>query len=253
MTNQNDSISIIIKTYDNSQIAGRPADFPTLKALLVDSLHALEAQTVLPREIIVVDSSAGNGIEETLRDYVQTTTIPIRRVPLAPADFSYPHSLNWGIQHAEGEIVVSLSGDATPANDRWLETLVAPLADPKVAGSFSRHVARPDVKIAWAERFRLWWRYRSRATALRTTDHVFSNASSAFRRDLALQIPFDESLVELEDYAWARDVQSRGYVIAYVGASEVYHSHMVSSAKTIWRMIYYVFLRMRADAQKRKV
>lgn len=250
MTGQN-TISIIIKTYDNSLIPGRPADFPTLKTLLVDSLRAIEMQTLLPHEVLVVDSSAGDGIAAMLRDYVQTTGVPIRRIPLAPADFSYPHALNLGIQHAEGDITVSLSGDATPANDRWLETLVAPLANPQVAGSFSRHVARPDVKVVWAERFRLWWRYRSTATALRTTDHVFSNACSAFSRDLALQIPFDESLTELEDYAWARDVQSRGYAIAYVGESEVYHSHTVSSARTIWRMVYYVFLRMRADAQKR--
>lgn len=252
MTQPNNTISIIIKTYDNSHVPGRPANFPTLKTLLVDSLRALEAQTLLPREILVVDSSAGDGIADTLRDYVQTTDVPVRRVPLAPADFSFPRALNLGIRHASGEIAVSLSGDATPANDRWLEALVAPLANPQVAGAFSRHVPRPGVKVVWAERFRLWWRYRSTATTLRTTDHVFSNACSAFRRDLALAIPFDESLAELEDYAWAKAVQSRGYAIAYVGKSEVYHSHIVSSAKTIWRMIYYVFLRMRADARRRK-
>jgi rhamnosyltransferase len=252
MIHQTNTISIIIKTYDNSHVAGRPTGVPTLKALLVDSLRALEAQTVLPHEILVVDSSKGDGIAETLRGYVASTDVPIRRIPLAPADFSYPHSLNLGIQRAGGEIVVSLSGDATPAHDRWLETLVAPLANSNVAGAFSRHVARPGVPLAWAERFRLWWRYRSRMTLLRTTDHVFSNASSAFRRDLALQIPFDEGLVELEDYAWAKEVQSRGYTVAYAGESEVYHSHIVSSAKTIWRMVYYVFLRMRTDAQKRK-
>ena len=252
MTTLNDTISIIIKTYDNSYVAGRPDDFPTLKTLLVESLRALETQTVVPDEILVVDSSAGDGIAATLHDYLPTTDVPIRRIPLAPVDFSYPHALNLGVQHAEGDIAVSLSGDATPANNRWLETLIAPLANPKVAGSFSRHVARPGVKVVWAERFRLWWRYRSTVTMLRTTDHVFSNASSAFRRDLALEIPFDESLTELEDYTWAREVQRRGYAIAYVGASEVYHSHTVSSAKTIWRMVYYVFLRMLTDARKRK-
>ena len=250
MSEQSQSVSVIIKTYDNSRVAGRPSGFPTLKALLVDSLHALEAQTLLPREILVVDSSAGDGIAETLHGYVPAAGVPIRRIPLAPADFSFPRALNLGVRHASGEIAVSLSGDATPANARWLAALVAPLANPQVAGAFSRHVARPGVPVAWAERFRLWWRYRSTATALRTTDHVFSNASSSFRRDLALQIPFDESLVELEDYAWAREVQSRGYAIAYVGASEVYHSHTASSAKTIWRMVYYVFLRMRADARR---
>ena len=90
--------------------------------------------------------------------------------------------------------------------------------------------------------------YRSRSVTLRHADHLFSNACSAFRRDLAVQIPFDETLDQVEDYAWAREVQSRGYAIAYVGDSEVFHSHGSSSLKTVWRMLYYVYLRMKTDA-----
>jgi GT2 family glycosyltransferase len=82
----------------------------------------------------------------------------------------------------------------------------------------------------------------------RSKDHLFSNACSAFRRELALQIPFNETLVEVEDYEWASEVQRQGYVIAYVGDSEVFHSHISSSLKTVWRMVYYTYLRMRVDA-----
>ncbi len=240
-------VSIVIKTYDNSQHVTRGV--PTLKALLVTTLQMIERQTFTPYEVLVVDSSRGDGIAQIVQNYVPLPAFCLRHVPLPPDQFSYTRAVSVGVQHAEGEIVVSLSGDATPANERWLETLIAPLADPKVAGAFSRHVARPGVPVAWAERLRLWWRYRSTATTLRTNDHVFSNASSAFRRTLALEIPFDPTLPELEDYAWAGAVQRRGYAIAYVGASEIYHSHTSSSAKTLWRMAYYVFLRMKADAQ----
>jgi len=241
-------VSIVIKTYDNSQQAVHGV--PTLKELLVTTLRMIEVQTLAPYEVLVVDSSAGDGIAGVLQDYAASPPWRVRRVPIAPEHFSYPRAMNRGVQQAEGEIVVSLSGDATPANERWLAALVAPLAQPRVAGAFSRHVARPDVPLAWAERIRLWWRYRSTATVLRHNDHVFSNASSAFPRALALEIPFDETLTELEDYAWAGEVQRRGYAIAYVGASEVYHTHTSSSAKTLWRMAYYVFLRMKADARK---
>ncbi len=239
-------VSVVIKTYDNSRRAVRGS--PTLKELLVETLRTLEAQTFLPDEVLVVDSSKGDGIAEVLRQYGPVQAFHLRRLPLAMEHFSYCHAMNVGVQEAEGEIVASLSGDATPANERWLETLIAPLEDPKVAGAFSRHIARPGVPMAWAERLRLWWRYRSKATSLRQTDHVFSNASSAFRRALALEIPFDESLTEIEDYAWAGAVQRRGYWIAYAGASEVYHSHTASSLKTLWRMGYYVYLRAKIDA-----
>ncbi len=241
-------VSVVIKTYDNSERA--PRGVPTLKELLVTTLRVIERQTFLPAEVLVVDSSAGNGIAEVLQNYGTSTAFHLRRVSLAPEQFSYPRAMNLGVHNARGEIVVSLSGDATPANARWLETLIAPLANPKVAGAFSRHIARPGVPLAWAERLRLWWRYHSKTTTLRRNDHIFSNASSAFPKALALEIPFDETLTELEDYAWAGEVQRRGYLIAYVGESEVYHSHTASSAKTLWRMIYYVFLRMKADTHK---
>ena len=64
-----------------------------------------------------------------------------------------------------------------------------------------------------------------------------------------MRIPFDETLIEVEDYDWARKVQREGYAIAYVGDSEVFHSHPSSTLRTVWRMFYYLYLRMRADAR----
>ncbi|MGC9396778.1 MAG: glycosyltransferase family 2 protein [Anaerolineae bacterium] len=249
-TSYQPKVSVVIKTYDNSHRAAPGT--PTLKELLVETLRMLEAQTFLPYEVLVVDSSDGDGIAEVLQQYGPVQAYHLRHIPLVMACFSYCHAMNVGVQEAEGEIIASLSGDATPANDRWLETLIAPLEDPGVAGAFSRHIARPGVPMAWAERLRLWWRYHSKSTFVRQNDHVFSNASSAFRRALALEVSFDESLNELEDYAWAGAMQQRGYRIAYVGASEVYHSHTVSSAKTLWRMAYYVYLRARIDAGRER-
>jgi rhamnosyltransferase len=245
------SVSVVIKTYDDSAVLRRRRTRPTLKELLAMTLRVLDEQTFKAREVLVVDSSAGDGIVDVIRDRAPVSEFAVHYVPLAPEQFSYPRSLNLGVQHATGDIVVSLSGDATPANASWLGALVAPLANPEVAGAFSRQVARPEMPLSWAERFRLWWRYRFQSTMIRYTDPLFSNASCAFRRDLALRIPFDETLVELEDYAWARAVQREGYAIAYVGESEVFHSHGASSLRTLWRMLYYVYLRMRIDARPR--
>jgi rhamnosyltransferase len=242
-------VSVVIKTYDDSAIGARRL-VPTLLELLVKTLRALEGQTLVPQEVLVVDSSPGDGIVSVIERYAASSELAIRRLSIDSESFSYTRALNLGVQAARCELVVSLSGDATPANEMWLEKLVAPLRDTEVAGAFSRQVARPGARLAWAERFRLWWRYRSQETAVRWVDPVFSNASSAFRWDLAVRFPFDESLTELEDYAWARTVQRAGYGIAYVGESQVYHSHRRSSLMTLWRMAYYVYLRMRIDARK---
>ena len=242
------SISVIIKTYDDSATSDRRKPSTRLKTFLEMTLQALEEQTLRPHEILIIDSSVGNGIARVIRNHSLVNEIPTRHIPLAHEMFSHPGALNLGIQNARGDIIVSLSGDATPANVSCLENLVAPLANPEVAGAFSRQIARPGMSLSLVERVRLWWRYRSRSTTLRRTDHLFSNACSAFRRDLALEIPFDETLVELEDYKWAGEVQRRGYAIVYVGDAEVFHSHGSSSLRTLWRMFYYVYLRMRIDA-----
>jgi GT2 family glycosyltransferase len=244
-------VSVVIKTYDDTAIATAtlsPRPPGGLRDLLATTLQAIERQTLRPYEVHVVDSSVGDGIAEALSNHVTAGGFPVRRVALVQERFSHPRALNVGVQNASGDVVVSLSGDATPANELWLERLVAPLADPKVAGAYSRQIARPGASLSWAEGFRLWWRYRPRPTALRSRDHLFSNACSAFRRELALRIPFNETLVEVEDYEWAREVQRQGYTIAYVGDSEVFHSHTASSLRTVWRMIHYTYLRMRVDA-----
>ncbi len=241
-------VSVVIKTYDDGERPPRAPRRPVLVGYLLETLEALARQSLRPGEVLVVDSSRGDGIARALERWAGSEALAVRRIPLPSEQFTHPRALNLGVREATGEVVSILSGDATPANERWLEALVAPLADPRVAGTYSRQVRRPGVPQSKAEEFRLWWRYRRRSS-FRRRDPLFSNASAAFRRSLALEIPFDEGLVELEDYEWAIRVRERGLAIVYVGDSEVYHSHASSSLQTLWRMIYYGVLRLALHAR----
>jgi rhamnosyltransferase len=246
-------VSVVIKTYDDGE-RQRPAPWerprqPILVKYLLETLAALRRQSLAPQEVVVVDSSRGDGIARALADSEASVGIPVRRVHLSSHEFTHPRALNLGVRESACEIVSILSGDATPANERWLEALVGPLADARVAGTYSRQVQRPGVPQSAAERFRLWWRYR-RQSSFRRKDPLFSNASAAFRRSLAQELPFDESLVELEDYEWAMRVRDRGYAIVYAGDSEVYHSHSSSSLQTVRRMIYYGYFRARLHTRQ---
>jgi GT2 family glycosyltransferase len=247
-------VSVVIKTYDDREkhqgAPGERPSKPVLVGYLLETLDALRHQTLAPHDVLVVDSSRGDGIIRALEAPEASIGVPVRRVPIPSREFSHPRALNLGIREASGEIISILSGDATPANERWLESLAIPLADPRVAGTYSRQVHRPGVPQSQAERFRIWWRYRKQAS-FRRKDPLFSNASAAFRRELALAIPFDESLMELEDYDWGMKVRDRGYTIVYVGDSEVYHSHGSSSLQTVRRMIYYGYFRAKLHLRKR--
>ena len=246
-------VSVVIKTYDDREKHRRAPEEqqsgPVLVGYLLETLDALRQQTLAPHEVLVVDSSRGDGIIRALEAPEASIGIPVRRVPLPSREFSHPRALNLGIREASGEIISILSGDATPANEHWLESLIGPLSDVGVAGTCSRQVPRPGVSQSRLEKFRIWWRYRKQSSFERR-DPLFSNASAAFRRELALEIPFDETLMELEDYAWGIRVRDQGYTIVYVGDSEVYHSHGSSSLQTLRRMIYYGLGRARLHLQK---
>jgi GT2 family glycosyltransferase len=247
-------VSVVIKTYDDREKRHRAPEErqpqPVLVGYLLETLDALRRQSLLPHEVLVVDSSRGDGVGRALAAPGASSDITVRRVPFPSQEFTHPRALNLGVREATGEIVSILSGDATPANERWLETLVEPLSDPRVAGTYSRQIPRPGVPQSKAEQFRIWWRYRKQASFQRR-DPLFSNASAAFRRDLAVQIPFDETLMELEDYDWGIRVRAQGYAIVYVGDSEVYHSHGSNSLQTLRRMVAYGYGRARLHLVQR--
>ena len=55
-----------------------------------------------------------------------------RILELAPTEFDYSKALNVGIEQVHGDLILSLSAHAIPANN-ILERLTAPFDDPKVA------------------------------------------------------------------------------------------------------------------------
>lgn len=242
-------ISVVIKTYDDTENSDRGHDYVvsegTLKAILIETLDSLHRQTLLPYEILVVDLSRGREILRLLTWYSGLSSIKIRRVILKMEDFSHPRSINLGVREANGNIISHLSGDATPANERWLENLVKPLVEwENVAGAYSKQIKRPGMKVSAMERVRLWWRYGKDST-FRRKDPLLSAACCAFWKEIAKQIPFDEGLIELEDYDWGLKVKVKGLDIVYVGNSIVYHSHKLSNWKTFKRMVSFWIGRQR--------
>jgi glycosyltransferase involved in cell wall biosynthesis len=71
------SVSVIIKTYDDSATSERRKLPATLKKFLEMTLQVLEEQTLRPHEILVIDSSAGDGIAQVVRNHSLVNEIPI--------------------------------------------------------------------------------------------------------------------------------------------------------------------------------
>jgi rhamnosyltransferase len=185
-------------------------------------------------EVIIVDSTSRDADVELMRSF------PVRLEQIAVSEFGHGRTRNVLAQLAQGERLLYLSQDAQPARRDWMTTLLRPLEDACIAGSYAQQIPRADADPLI--RFFLQRTYNSRPArrrvvpdaAVRIDDIFFSNVSSAIRRDVWEKYPFRDRLIMSEDQYWAHDVLRAGYAVAYEPAAQVYHSHNYS-LRTLFR------------------
>lgn len=208
----------------------------------------LANQTIKHSETILVYSGKS---ERTLR---LARSWGVRIVLFDKPRFSHPAAFNAGARVARGEYLVSLSADAVPAHDRWLESLLHDFWCPSVAGVYGRHLLRPGHN--WLDRWRIGARYGDQALCKWAAGgHVFSNANSAIRRTLWERHNFDESLTSgCEDYEWARWAHANGFALVYEPQASVFHTHgeRYRSVPYLLRMARFKLIRWQIDARARR-
>jgi rhamnosyltransferase len=176
-------------------------------------------------EVVVVDSGSSDGSAARAR------RLGVRVHEISPEEFDHGATRNLAGELARGEVLVFTTQDAYAERDDWLQTLVAPLDDPDVAGVYGRQVAHEDARPP--ERFFLDFLYgpepRSQRASgldelsLETT--LFSNVNSAMRREVWERNRFAEGIVMSEDQEWSRRMLLAGRSIVYEPRAVVRHSH----------------------------
>jgi D-arabinose 1-dehydrogenase-like Zn-dependent alcohol dehydrogenase/glycosyltransferase involved in cell wall biosynthesis len=190
---------------------------------LPEVLAAIERQTYRNFEVLLVDS----GSVDRTRDIAVAHGARIIR--LRSEDFTFGHSLNLGIEEAQGSLIAILSAHAIPTDHHWLERLIEPLEQPDVAMVFGGQRGHRVSKFSEARDFERV--FPSRPLVM-DDDHVFvNNANSAIRRDLWEKHRFDEGLPGLEDAEWAKYWIPLGKRVLYEPAACIYHVHMESWAQ----------------------
>jgi glycosyltransferase involved in cell wall biosynthesis len=205
--------SIVIRSFNEEKHLGR-------------LLEAILAQSFKPSEIILVDSGS---TDNTL---AIAAKFPVDIHHISPKDFTFGRSLNQGIAAAKGEIVVLASAHVTPMHDAWLEELITPFDDPKVALSYGKQRGDKETKYSEEQHFRTWFPDESDMDQQRA---FANNANAAIRRSLWEKHPYDEALTGLEDVAWASWARQAGHKIAYIAEAGVIHSHDENAAQIINR------------------
>ncbi len=185
---------------------------------------ALDRQVYRDFEVIIVDS----GSFDRTRDIAEARAHKVLRI--SSHDFTFGYSLNTGIRAAEGRFIAIASAHTEPCDAHWLENLIAPLRDAKVAMTYGRQLGKACSKFSEAEDFERSFGHRGRDES--PERFAVNNANSAIRRDLWETYPFDEELTGLEDIDWARRWMGEGYRVVYQPDAALYHLHEES-----WRQI----------------
>ncbi|MBL8997552.1 MAG: alcohol dehydrogenase catalytic domain-containing protein [Gemmatimonadales bacterium] len=196
---------------------------------LPDVFAALARQTYRDFEVILVDS----GSLDRTREIAEANGARIVR--LRSEDFTFGHSLNVGIEESRGAFIAILSAHAIPADERWLELLVAPLrehAPAMVYGGQRGHAVSKYSECRDFERV-----FPDEPTVWTDDDPFANNANSAIKRELWLEHPFDEGLPGLEDIEWAKYWTELERIIVYEPRAAIIHVHTESWAQV--RRRYY--------------
>jgi rhamnosyltransferase len=181
-------------------------------------------------EVVVVDSGSSDGSVDVAR----ARGARVHEIPAE--EFDHGGTRNLAASLATGDVLVFTTQDAYAADEHWLGHLVAPLADPDVAGVYGRQV--PHDGATPPERYFLDFVYGPTPRVQRlepgeepTFRHtLFSNVSSALTRETWESHAFREDVHMSEDQAWSREVLLAGRTIVYEPRAVVRHSHAYSLA-----------------------
>jgi glycosyltransferase involved in cell wall biosynthesis len=195
--------SIVIRAYNEETHIGR-----LLEGVMQQSVH--------PEEIILVDSGSTDSTLSVAARY------PVKILHISPQEFTFGRSLNLGISETRSELLVFASAHVYPVYPDWLERLLAPFSEPKVALAYGKQRGSEESLFSEQQIFRSWFPDGPQNPQA----HPFcNNANAAIRRSLWEQHPYDESLPGLEDLEWANWAIQQGFRVAYVPEAEIIHVH----------------------------
>lgn len=212
---------------------------PTLNAEdEIDSLlDTIEAQSLQPLDILVVDSSSDDGTVDEVAKHPCVNLVRIER-----KEFNHGSTRDMALRRSAGEFVCFLTQDAVPTSNRYLERLVAPfLADDSIALVTGRQLPKAD-----ARRFEQLVRkfnypnapsVRSKSDLPKYGIKTFfaSGTCSAYRRTAYLECGGFDHVNTNEDMLMAARFIVSGMKVAYEPRAEVYHSHNLTPSQQFAR------------------
>ncbi len=165
---------------------------------------------------------------------------------LKQKDFTYPRSINAGLEVAKCEVVVATVAHAQPMSKNWLRDGVNHFVNPKVAGVYSPVLPlenASDAELAFYTPQYDGAAKRGAYVARPGAMGVFGLTNVAMRRSLWEEHPFDDAYeAGGEDGEWAGWATSKGYEIICDSRFAVRHSHGLDAEGLKLQIAYWAML-----------
>lgn len=208
---------------------------PTLNAgaQIDELLQSMRMQTRVPDEILIVDSESGDDTLARAARYDGVQIIGIRR-----SEFDHGGTRDMALRRSSGDLVLFMTQDAVPVDAQYVERLIAPFADERIAAIGGRQIAKADAtrqeQLVRAHNYpaitRTW--DRSAIAQMGVRAFLISDSCAAYRRSAYLAVGgFDHPIMTNEDMLMAQRLLEAGYRIGYSGDAAVYHSHNMTFAQ----------------------
>jgi rhamnosyltransferase len=214
---------------------------PTLNAAMQwsDYLAALNAQSVQPERVLIIDSESTDNTAELAEE------AGFRVVRIARKNFGHGKTRQLAASLVpEADVLVYMTQDAVLANPNALASLLRPFEDDSVGAVYGRQLPRKGAGPieAHARAFNY-----PAVSEVRTIESArdrgfkaifFSNSFGAYRREALEAVggfPLDVNFGE--DTVVAGRLLMSGWKIVYTADAEVYHSHAYSIREEFRRYI----------------
>jgi rhamnosyltransferase len=211
--------------------------------LLAGVLAAVGAQVVeADVELLVADSGSSDESKERAAQH------GARVIDVERGSFSHGGTRNLLLREARGSHIALLTQDAAPADEHWLEWMLAGFAQADdVALVYGPYVARPGASVLVSRELDRWFgslkpgverlgegEQDSPALALMGRRGFFTDANACIAREAWERVPFRD-IPYAEDRALALDMLRAGYAKVYEPRAGVLHSHEYGSRERFQR------------------
>ena len=187
----------------------------------------LNNQTIKPKEIIVIDTNSKDETKKICKQHNEVKFIQIN-----DGEFDHGGTRNRAAKKASGDILIFMTQDAIPNNNRFIEELIKPLGKNNIVASYGRQL--PSESSSELEKFARGFNYTNE-DVIKSKDDIdklgvkaffFSNVCSAFIKEEFYKVGgFPEKTIMNEDMIIASKFIFNNKKTYYASKAEVIHSH----------------------------